>query len=76
MVAIFRVEVARGFVGENDIRLVNKSAGQRQALLFPAGELDGIVMQAITKADGAQQVGGLFRRAGGVVQFRREHNIF
>src|SRR5437773_656336 len=42
-----RVEVAGWFVGEEDRRAKGKGAGEGDALLLAAGELDGVVLGAI-----------------------------
>ena len=34
---VFRVEIARGFIGEEDIGLIDDGAGDGNALLFAAG---------------------------------------
>src|SRR6266851_6601604 len=47
---IFGVEVPGGFVGKEDFRLVDDGAGDGHALLFAAGELGGLVVQAALEA--------------------------
>ena len=49
------VEVAGGFIGHHDRRVDNKSAGQRDALLFASGELNWIVIHALAQADSFEQ---------------------
>ena len=61
-VAGFGVEVAGGFVGEDEFGLVNESAGDGDALLLAAGELVGFVVAAVVEADEVEGLGG----AGGV----------
>ena len=51
-----RVEVAGGFVGENDARGVRQGAGDGDALLLAAGELEGLVVEAVAKADAITKV--------------------
>ena len=45
----FRVEIARGLVRENDFRLADNGAGKSDALLFAAGKLRGLVLQALAE---------------------------
>lgn len=52
----FGVEVASGFVGEDDERAVGESAGDGNALLLAAGELVGSVIEAVVESD----LGGKF----------------
>jgi hypothetical protein len=40
----FRVEIARRFIREQNARVVNKCARERDALLFAPGKLDRIMM--------------------------------
>ena len=49
------VEVAGGFVGEQDPRPRDERAGDRHALLFAAGQLARQVVQALAQADLRQQ---------------------
>ena len=58
-----RVQVARRLVGQDDRRIVGERAGDRDALLLPAGQLRRIVVRAIGQADLLQQL----PRAGGGV---------
>src|SRR4030095_4776927 len=46
-----RGEITGGLVGKNYWRMVGERAGNRDALLFAAGQLRWIVMAAIRKAD-------------------------
>ena len=45
------VEVARGFIGQDEIRIVHQAAGDRDALLLSAGELRGPVAKTIAEPD-------------------------
>src|SRR6478735_6726686 len=47
-----RVEVAGRLVGEDDPRPAGERSGDRNALLLTAGELVGLVLEAIGEADG------------------------
>jgi hypothetical protein len=51
-----RVEVPGGLVGEDDRRLGDQGAGNRDPLLLTAGELGGAVGAPVLEADGADQL--------------------
>ena len=55
LVGGLRVEVAGGFVGQDQLGLVYQCAGDGDALLLPAGEFGGLVVKAIGQADGLQR---------------------
>ena len=55
MGAVFGIEIAGGLVGKDDRRLQDEGTGQSDPLLFTAGELDGVMMDAIGESDTAQQ---------------------
>jgi hypothetical protein len=57
--AVFGVEVAGGFVGEEDIGIVDEGAGDGGALLFAAGEFVGEVLEAVAEADFFEGLGGV-----------------
>ena len=42
-VAVGRVQVSRGFIGQDDVRLTDERAGHCDALLFPYAEFTGTV---------------------------------
>src|SRR6516225_8676279 len=44
------VEVAGGFVGEDELRLINERAGDRHALLFTTGKICREMLEAIGEA--------------------------
>jgi hypothetical protein len=52
------VEIAGGFVGEKNRRLVDEGAGDGGALKLPSGELVGAVVGAIGELDGGEEVAG------------------
>ena len=52
------VEIAGGFVGEKNRRLVDEGAGDGGALKLSAGELVGAVVGAIGELDGGEEVAG------------------
>ena len=45
------IEVAGGFVGQDDFRFADDGASERYALLFAAGKLRGLVFQATAQAE-------------------------
>ena len=51
-----RVEVGRGFVGEDDGRVVGQGAGDGDALLLASGQLSRQVVEAVAQADDGEQV--------------------
>ena len=53
--AVGAVEIAGGLVGQQDRRIVGERAGDRDALLFAAGELRRIVMAASRQPDFVEQ---------------------
>ncbi len=55
--AALAVERAGGLVGEDDAAAVHQRAGDRHALLLAAGELVGLVLQAIGQAQRGEQFG-------------------
>ena len=58
------VEIAGRFIGKQDVRLGGKGPGQGYTLLFAAGELPRIVMQALAQADSLKQCAGLLAGIG------------
>ena len=62
--ARFAVEISRRLVGEENARRVRERAGNRDALLFAAGELRGEVVETIAQSDAGEQVAGANARAG------------
>ncbi len=72
------VEVAGGFVGENDGGVVGEGAGDGDALLLAAGELRRLVEEAMAEFDPFEDAGGFLvgvcvRHAG---EDHREGDIF
>src|SRR5271155_842664 len=47
----FGIEVAGRFVGQDDLRFANDGASERHTLLFAAGKLGGLVLQAAAQAE-------------------------
>src|SRR5690606_2396610 len=52
------VEIAGRLVGEQDARLVDERAGERDPLLLAARKLRGIVIEPVAEADPAEQLRG------------------
>src|ERR1700722_13924211 len=76
MAAVGGIEVAGGFVGEDDRRLQYKGAGQGDALLLSSGKLNGIVMHAVGQAYAAQQIGCDVAAVSIAVEFVGEEDVF
>jgi len=74
--ARFVVEVAGRFVGEENFRAVDKSAGQGHALLLAAGELRRVMAGAVAEADATEDFAGGLLRAAHAAQLERHENIF
>ena len=56
--AVGGVEVARGLVCQDDRRAKNEGTGEGDTLLLAAGELDRIVVEAVSESDvGKQRTG-------------------
>src|SRR5258708_37102055 len=72
---VLRVEVACGFVGQNDARIVNQGAGDADALLLSAGKLRGQMMRAIGEPNTGEGFDG-FSFVGHAVKILREHDVF
>ena len=49
------VEVAGGFIGNDDLGFVDQGTGDCNALLLPAGKLARAVIEALAEADAGQQ---------------------
>lgn len=52
------IEITGGLVGEQEWRFAHEGAGEGDALLFAARELDGIVVVAVLEADGVEERSG------------------
>jgi hypothetical protein len=76
VLAVRGVEVAGGLVGHEDGRGEHEGASEGDALLFAAGELDGIVVAALGEADAIEELlGALFGVAGGAGEFGGEEDV-
>jgi hypothetical protein len=77
VLAVGGVEVAGGFVGHEDGRGEHEGAGEGDALLFAAGELDGVVVASFGEADAIEEfAGALGGLAGGAAEFGGEQDVF
>src|SRR5690349_8381022 len=72
---VLGVEVSGGLVGKHDAGIVDKSAGDADALLLASGKLRGQVMGALAKADALEGVEGLLL-VGHAVEVLRQHDVF
>ena len=57
---VFFIEVAGGFIAEEEVRGVHESASDGDALAFAAGKLAGLVAEAFGKADAGEQRSSAF----------------
>ena len=57
------IEIAGWLIGEKNLGTVDEGAGQRDALLFPAGKLRGIMIDALGQADAPEQIQAQCARA-------------
>jgi len=77
VLAVGRVEIAGGLVGHEDGGSEHKRAGEGDALLFAARELDGVVIATFGEADAIQE---LFCPALGIAgcagEFGGEEDVF
>jgi hypothetical protein len=70
------VQIARWFVGEENSRAGRNRARQRDSLLLAAGELAGIVIDAMREADRLQFFQGAVERICHHCQFKGYGNVF
>ena len=66
VVGVFDVEVAGGFIGEQQHGVVGEGAGDGDALLFTAGKLVGEAVALVAEADIREQLAGAFLHGIGV----------
>src|SRR5689334_3758943 len=67
--ARFRVEVAGRFIGKKDLWTMNEGAGERDALLFAAGELEWVMIEPFGKPDLREDFRRLFVAADLATEF-------
>lgn len=70
------VQVARRFVGEQDVRLAGKGPGDRHALLLAAGKLSRIMGHPLGQTDPLEQRGGALACIGTAMKLQRQHHVF
>jgi hypothetical protein len=73
-----RIQVAGGFVGQNQVRLVNQGAGHGDPLLLPAGQRVGETVPITGQIDGREHVrhGAVSRAAPPPQQLQRQAQVF
>ena len=54
------VEIASGFIGQNDERIVDERTGDGDALLLAAGQLKGFMIEPIRESDARGQFARTF----------------
>src|SRR6185437_15336429 len=68
-------EIARGFVGKNELGMIDERAGDGDALLFAAGELRRKMSESFAQTDAAEGFRG-FVFVRGAVKILCEHDVF
>jgi hypothetical protein len=71
-----RIKVTRGLVGEKNLWPVHERAGDRNPLLFSAGKLNRVVVQAVFETDPLQQICGTAARVIFTADLRGHHHVF
>src|SRR5262249_1353385 len=69
------VEVAGGFVGENQLGLIDEGTGDGYTLLLATGKLRREMREAVAEADALEGFSGLFF-VGDAVKILGEHDVF
>ena len=69
------IEVAGGFVGEDEERVVDEGAGDGDALLLAAGELLGTVIEAMAEADELREGDAVCVAVGEVAALIKERDV-
>ncbi len=73
------IQVAGGFVGNDQVRVVDQGAGNGHALLLPAGDMRGDFIGMAGNFDQFQQFEGSFfadQRLVGAQKIGRQHDVF
>jgi hypothetical protein len=70
------IEVARGFVSEEQFRSGDEGAGDGDALLFAAGQLDWVVVGPVAEADLFEQAKPFGFVDLATSKFEREEDVF
>src|SRR2546423_770841 len=74
--ASFRIQIPGGLVRKKNFWPIDEGAGERDALLFAAGKLRGIMSETLAESDALQQLHSLIARVISATQFQRHHDIF
>ena len=75
--AIGAVEVSGGLIRQQHRRLHHERARERDALLFAAGKLRGIVIAAFRQSDAIEKIlGPLDGAVCTTAEFHRQHHVF
>lgn len=69
------IEVARGLIGQEDLRTVDEGTGKSDPLLLAAGELRRVVIKTITKPDFPEERLRLFLPASFPAELQRDEDI-
>src|SRR4051812_4754862 len=69
------VEVARGFIREEDPGTVHEGAGKRHALLLAAGKLGGVVTATGAETDGVERRMGALPGRVVTLQLQWQHDV-
>src|ERR1700719_2830833 len=69
------VQISRRFVGKNELRVIDQSAGHGHALLLASGKLSRKMREAVRQPD-ARERRACFLLVRGAVKILREHHVF
>lgn len=69
------IEIARGFIGEQQRRFGSESAGESDPLLLPTRKLRRVVVAPFGQPDGFEQLVGPFSRIRSSEEFHGEHDV-
>ena len=75
LLACLRIEISRRLVGKQNLRPIDEGAGERDPLLFAAGELGGIMLGPIAQADTPQKIEPMNAGAAITPQFHRDGHV-
>ena len=76
LLAVDGIEVAGGLVGHDDGRFHDEGAGQGDALLFAAGELNRIMIDAVSQSDLIEQLAGGGDTVAFQIQLKGQQDVF
>ena len=69
------VEITRRLIGDQNLRVRCKRAGECHTLLFPTGHLCGVMIKPFAKTNGDHLRAGFFESQAFARQFQRDSNI-